>query len=38
MMVYGPGGNRFGDYARVRWVHTVLVLTVTLAPVFWPGS
>lgn len=39
MMVYGPGGYRFGDYARLGWVLTVLVLvvTVTLTPVFWPS-
>lgn len=37
MMVYGPGGYRFTDYARLGWVLTlaVLVLTVALTPVFW---
>ena len=39
MMVYGPGGYRFGDYARLGWVLTLLVvvLTVTLTPVLWPS-
>ena len=37
MMVYGPGGYRFTDYARLGWVltGTVLVLTVALVPVLW---
>ncbi|NPC95206.1 SLC13 family permease [Nocardioides sp. zg-DK7169] len=37
MMVYGPGGYRFTDYARLGWVLTltVLVLTVALVPVIW---
>lgn len=39
MMVYGPGGYRFGDYARLGWVLTLLVIVVTvvLTPVFWPN-
>lgn len=39
MMVYGPGGYRFGDYARLGWSLslTVAVLTVALTPVFWPS-
>jgi di/tricarboxylate transporter len=38
MMVYGPGGYRFGDYARLGWILTVLVLvaTVALTPLLWP--
>ncbi len=38
MMVYGPGGYRFGDYARLGWPLTVLVVVVTvvLTPVVWP--
>jgi di/tricarboxylate transporter len=37
MMVYGPGGYRFTDYARLGWVLTVtvVVLTVTLVPLLW---
>ncbi len=37
MMVYGPGGYRFGDYARLGWVLTVLVVaaTVVLTPILW---
>ncbi len=37
MMVYGPGGYRFGDYARLGWSLSliVIVLTVTLTPLFW---
>jgi di/tricarboxylate transporter len=40
MMVYGPGGYRFSDYARLGWVLTltVVVITVALAPVIWPSS
>lgn len=38
MMVYGPGGYRFTDYARLGWVLTLLVvvMTVWLVPVLWP--
>jgi di/tricarboxylate transporter len=37
MMVYGPGGYRFSDYARLGWVLTLLVggLTVGLTPLLW---
>lgn len=37
-MVYGPGGYRFGDYARLGAPITasVLVVLVALVPVFWP--
>jgi di/tricarboxylate transporter len=36
-MVYGPGGYRFGDYARLGLPLTVLVVAtvVLLVPVFW---
>jgi di/tricarboxylate transporter len=39
MMVYGPGGYRFTDYARMGWVFTVLVVvaTVALVPTIWPS-
>jgi di/tricarboxylate transporter len=30
-MVYGPGGYRFGDYARAGWVLTVVVVAVVTA-------
>jgi di/tricarboxylate transporter len=38
-MVYGPGGYRFGDYARLGAPLTVLVVAVlvTLVPMFWPA-
>ncbi len=38
LMVYGPGGYRFSDYLRIGVPLTVLVgvITVLLAPVFWP--
>ena len=37
-MVYGPGGYRFGDYARLGLPLTVLVLVaiVVLVPAYWP--
>jgi di/tricarboxylate transporter len=37
MMVYGPGGYRFSDYARLGWVLslTVVIATVLLVPVLW---
>jgi di/tricarboxylate transporter len=37
-MVYGPGGYRFGDYARLGAPLTVLVVaaTVALVPLGWP--
>ncbi len=36
-MIYGPGGYRFGDYARLGLPLTVLVvvLVLGLVPVFW---
>lgn len=39
MMVYGPGGYRFTDYARLGWVLTLVVVavTVTLVPLIWVG-
>ncbi len=39
MMVYGPGGYRFTDYARLGWFLSVIVLviTVSLTPVLWPA-
>jgi di/tricarboxylate transporter len=38
IMVYGPGGYRFTDYARLGLPLTVLVIAVAvvLIPVFWP--
>jgi di/tricarboxylate transporter len=38
-MVYGPGGYRFGDYARLGSPLTaaVLVLIVALVPLIWPA-
>jgi di/tricarboxylate transporter len=38
LMVYGPGGYRFSDYARVGLPLNLLVgaITVVLAPLFWP--
>jgi len=38
MFVYGPGGYRFSDFARVGWLLSLLSWgVVTLfAPVFWP--
>jgi di/tricarboxylate transporter len=38
LMVYGPGGYRFTDYLRLGIPLTLLVgvLTVLLAPIFWP--
>jgi di/tricarboxylate transporter len=37
-MVYGPGGYRFGDYARLGLPITCLVLLsiLLLVPIFWP--
>jgi di/tricarboxylate transporter len=36
-MVWGPGGYRFGDYARLGTPVTIYALAVVavLAPVFW---
>jgi len=38
LMVYGPGGYRFTDYLRIGLPmnFTVMVVTVTLAPMIWP--
>jgi di/tricarboxylate transporter len=38
LMVYGPGGYRFGDYARVGAPLTLLLGAVSLAiiPRVWP--
>jgi len=38
LMIYGPGGYRFGDYLRFGGPLNLLVmaLTVALAPVVWP--
>lgn len=37
-MVYGPGGYRFGDYARLGAPITlaVIVVLVTMVPILWP--
>lgn len=39
MMIYGPGGYRFSDYARLGWVLTLVVIaaTVALTPLLWTG-
>jgi len=38
-MVYGPGGYRFGDYARLGLPLTVVVVgvLVVLVPIIWPA-
>ncbi len=38
LMVYGPGGYRFSDFARIGIVLNVAlgILAVSLAPVIWP--
>ena len=38
VMIMGPGGYRFADYAKVGIPLTILILIVTLfvLPVFWP--
>ncbi|MFF2276720.1 SLC13 family permease [Agromyces sp. NPDC058126] len=38
LMVMGPGGYRFGDYARFGWPFTLLFLVVgvLLVPLVWP--
>ena len=38
-MVYGPGGYRFGDYARLGLPQTLLVVIVLVAlvPLIWPA-
>ena len=40
LMVYGPGGYRYGDYLRIGLPLNVLVgiTTVLLAPLVWPFS
>jgi di/tricarboxylate transporter len=40
LMVYGPGGYRFGDYLRIGVPLDILiwVLTVLIAPLVWPFS
>ncbi len=37
-MVYGPGGYRFSDYARLGGPLTVLIVATILivAPILWP--
>lgn len=37
LMVYGPGGYRFGDYARLGWPLTLVVLAIVLllTPTMW---
>ena len=39
LLVYGPGGYRFGDFVRVGTPLTVVValIVVVLAPLLWPG-
>jgi di/tricarboxylate transporter len=36
-MVWGPGGYRFGDYARLGWILSLITVVgiVVLTPVFW---
>jgi di/tricarboxylate transporter len=38
LMVYGPGGYRFGDYLRIGIPLNILfgVVTILLAPLIWP--
>jgi len=38
MMVYGPGGYRFGDYSRLGapLSLTVIAMIVIVVPIFWP--
>ena len=38
MMVYGPGGYRFGDYLRFGGPLNLIVgvVTILLAPLIWP--
>ena len=38
LVVYGPGGYRFGDFARLGALLNPLVgaVALTLIPVFWP--
>jgi di/tricarboxylate transporter len=38
LMVYGPGGYKFGDYLRVGIPLDIVIalVTVSLAPLVWP--
>ena len=38
IMVYGPGGYRFGDFARLGFPLTLVVVAAIawLVPVIWP--
>jgi di/tricarboxylate transporter len=38
VLVYGPGGYRFGDYTRVGlWLNMLLLTVITLLlPLIWP--
>lgn len=38
MMVYGPGGYRFGDYLRIGGILNLIlgIVAVVLVPYFWP--
>ncbi|MPZ52555.1 MAG: SLC13 family permease [Acidimicrobiia bacterium] len=38
IMVYSPGGYRFGDYARLGWPLTVasIIIFLIVAPMAWP--
>ena len=38
VLVFGPGGYKFGDYARVGALLTVILLIVSMIflPIFWP--
>ncbi|QJQ94864.1 MULTISPECIES: SLC13 family permease [Halomonadaceae] len=38
LMVYGPGGYRFGDFLRVGGLLNIItaVVVLTLVPLFWP--
>lgn len=39
-MIYGPGGYRFGDYVRLGFPLTILVIgmIVWLVPIMWPSG
>lgn len=38
VIIYGPGGYRFSDYARVGvWLNLIILgLVVTVLPLIWP--
>ena len=38
VIIYGPGGYRFSDYARVGiWLNLIILgLVVTVLPLLWP--